>query len=114
MKSNSSTTPFVTVPFAITFKTGSVETFDVAGVLLVKLPDVFGPIAPTPFPVVKRTPFGKGNEGIVGLSKEVTLPITLEAFARLPFTVMFEREILIVVNWLFNKFDGVKILVTVI
>jgi hypothetical protein len=88
-KSNSKTTPFVTVPFAIAFKCGSVETLVVGGALLVNEVALFGPCAPIPLPVVNKSPALNGNEGFV-LVKEVTFETGVFALSGLPLIVTFE------------------------
>ena len=54
MKSNSKTTPFVTVPAAKIFKCGSDATLAVAGRLFERLVELFGPWAAVAFPVVNN------------------------------------------------------------
>ena len=62
-------------------------TLGVAGVLLVKLVALFGPCAPTPFPVVNNIPAANGKAGLA-LVKEVTLLTGVFALSGLPLIVI--------------------------
>ena len=86
IKSNSSTTPFVTLPAAISLRCGSVLTELVAGLLSVKLVLLFGPTAADAFPVVRIRPLLIGKAGFV-LVKYPTLDCAVLAKAGLPLIV---------------------------
>jgi hypothetical protein len=106
IKSNSKTTPLVTVPAARALSSGSVPTLDVAGALLVKLVELFGPCAPTPLPVVNNIPAAKGKAGLA-LVKEVTLLTGVLAFNGLPLIVMLNAVTPNPSNTLFTNCVGV-------
>ena len=89
MKSNSKTTPFVTVPAAKIFKCGSDATLAVAGRLFERFVELFGPCAAMAFPVVNNKPELIGKAGFVFV-KLTTFPCALFALSGLPFIVIFD------------------------
>lgn len=83
MKSNSKIAPFVGFAAEIAFKSGSPETFGVAGTLLEKEPELLGPTAAIPFPDVSNTPVVIGKDEPL-LLKNVTFPWGVCAFTADP------------------------------
>ena len=111
MKSNSKTTPFVTVPAAKIFKCGSDATLAVAGRLLERFVELLGPWAAMEFPVVNNKPELIGKAGFVFV-KLATFPCAAFAVTGFPLIVIFDAVTPIPNKTLFTSCVGVCVFET--